>query len=293
MSGEQVVLGGPQATTLCHCWRVTCVDGLTLGFTDTDEEVAFDAAAFAPNTGLNASEVRESAGLAVDSSEVEGILSAASVTEDDIRSGRFDGAAVETWLVDWTDPSQRRLLRRATIGEISLQGGRFVATLEGLAAPLDRSRGRFVRRNCDAEFGDQACTVDLDDASWHSEAVVTETGPGRCVTVAGSEGYSADWFENGLLRWTADDGRARTVRIRRESETTDGRRLELDGTGLPPAAGTACTLIAGCDKLFATCRDRFGNGANFQGFPHLPGNDVAYSYVLRGTTPLDGEPVVE
>jgi uncharacterized phage protein (TIGR02218 family) len=35
---------------------------------------------------------------------------------------------------------------------------------------------------------------------------------------------------------------------------------------------------AGCDKQFATCRDRFGNAANFRGFPHIPGNDYVISH---------------
>jgi len=30
----------------------------------------------------------------------------------------------------------------------------------------------------------------------------------------------------------------------------------------------------GCDRAFATCRDRFSNTSNFRGFPYLVGNDV-------------------
>ncbi|MEZ5954292.1 MAG: DUF2163 domain-containing protein [Hyphomonas sp.] len=33
-----------------------------------------------------------------------------------------------------------------------------------------------------------------------------------------------------------------------------------------------------CDQQFPTCRDTFGNAANFRGFPHLPGAD----FVLQG-----------
>jgi hypothetical protein len=40
----------------------------------------------------------------------------------------------------------------------------------------------------------------------------------------------------------------------------------------------------GCDKRFSTCRDRFGNGLNFRGFPYLVGNDVLQAYPA-------GEPV--
>ncbi len=39
------------------------------------------------------------------------------------------------------------------------------------------------------------------------------------------------------------------------------------------AGGDTFIIAAGCDKRFATCRDRFANVANFRGFPHIPGND--------------------
>jgi len=37
-----------------------------------------------------------------------------------------------------------------------------------------------------------------------------------------------------------------------------------------------------CDKRFATCRDRFANGINFRGFPHIPGNDFVIAYPVPG-----------
>ena len=38
----------------------------------------------------------------------------------------------------------------------------------------------------------------------------------------------------------------------------------------------------GCDRALATCRDRFGNVANFRGFPHIPGNDFVLRYPRSG-----------
>ena len=39
------------------------------------------------------------------------------------------------------------------------------------------------------------------------------------------------------------------------------------------APGDRVRLTAGCDKRFATCRDKFANLVNFQGFPDIPGDD--------------------
>ena len=37
-----------------------------------------------------------------------------------------------------------------------------------------------------------------------------------------------------------------------------------------------------CDKRYATCSGTFGNGANFQGFPHLPGEDFLTAHPATG-----------
>ena len=39
------------------------------------------------------------------------------------------------------------------------------------------------------------------------------------------------------------------------------------------AEGTSVRLVAGCDKRMETCRLKFNNLLNFQGFPDLPGED--------------------
>ncbi|MEO6014096.1 MAG: DUF2163 domain-containing protein [Devosia sp.] len=46
----------------------------------------------------------------------------------------------------------------------------------------------------------------------------------------------------------------------------------------------------GCDRQIGTCRDRFGNVANFRGFPHIPGNDFVLTYP-RSDDPLEGSPM--
>ena len=52
--------------------------------------------------------------------------------------------------------------------------------------------------------------------------------------------------------------------------------------GTPASAGDGFQIIAGCDKQFATCREKFENSARFQGFPFLPGEDWATTYPAEG-----------
>lgn len=285
-------LSGRAVTTLCHCWRLIRADATVAGFTDHDRALTVDGTSFEPEAGFTATEARGTLGLGVDSADVEGALSSARITEADILEGLYDGASVETLLVDWTDPRNFTLLRQATIARIKRADGSFVAELESLGRGLDLVRGRRVRRNCDAELGDARCGVDLSGPQYRATGTVLSVA-GRDRLLAGGLGaYAAGWFSDGTLTWSSG---ARAAR----SEPVVSFRHELDGTALTLWSGSLSevrpgdefSVVAGCDKRFATCKEKFSNFANFRGFPHMPGNDQAYSYVTESGT-FDGAPIV-
>ena len=62
-------------------------------------------------------------------------------------------------------------------------------------------------------------------------------------------------------------------------------RLELAERAVRTiAVGDTFTIRAGCDKQASTCLGRFANLVNFRGFPHMPGNDTAFSYITTEQT---------
>ena len=67
--------------------------------------------------------------------------------------------------------------------------------------------------------------------------------------------------------------------------------LRADGAGWRRRRATRSRSSPACDKRFATCKAKFANALNFRGFPHLPGNDAAYGYVVEGGE-FDGGPIV-
>ena len=129
-------------TTTCHAWAITRGDGTVLGFTDHDRDLTFDGMTFRAGTGLSAMTLQQGTGLAVDNSEAIGALSDAAIREADIDAGRFDGAAVSAWVVNWADVAARQVIFRGTIGEIRRAGGAFSAELRGLAEALNQPMGR-------------------------------------------------------------------------------------------------------------------------------------------------------
>ncbi len=99
------------ATTLARCWRIARSDGMVLGFTDHDAALSFAGTDYLPL--MEGGEAAEKLGPQVATGEVLGVLRSDAVAEDDIVLGRYDGAVVETWRVNWRDVSQRLLERRA------------------------------------------------------------------------------------------------------------------------------------------------------------------------------------
>ncbi len=54
------------ATTVCHCWRVTRRDGTVIGFTEHDRDLPVDGTLCRAASGFRASEAEAALGLAVD-----------------------------------------------------------------------------------------------------------------------------------------------------------------------------------------------------------------------------------
>jgi uncharacterized phage protein (TIGR02218 family) len=281
-----------EATTICQCWKLTRKDGTVAGFTDHDSPLTVDGVACEPNSGFTASEARSSLGLAADTVDVEGALSSANLAEGDIEAGLFDGAIVETYLVNWAETDQFARIRKAAVGKIRRSDGRFSAELESMAQSLDRPNGRIVRRVCDAELGDARCRFDLDRTGFTASGAVSSVETADTIIVTGLTGYAAGWFGNGLLTWTSGAAVGRKARIIDHIVRSGEIAFVLWSEQIAdPEPGDAFTVVAGCDKRFRTCKEKFVNQLNFRGFPHLPGNDAAYGYATDGGN-FDGGPLV-
>jgi uncharacterized phage protein (TIGR02218 family) len=269
------------ATTLATCWRLARTDGVVLGFTDHDQTLSFAGTDYLPASGLDGGDAGTRIGPAVDTTEVVGVLSSDAIGEDDIAMGRYDGATVETWRVNWRDVSERLLLRRATVGEIVREDGRYRAELRSGQQALNQVRGRLYSPFCDATLGDARCGVDLGDPLLHASAVVVAVLDRNRLTASGLAGFDAGWFSYGRAAWaTGVRGGLTDAIVAHGRESSADVLSFVQPVGDWVAVGDTFAATAGCDRQFATCRDRFANTTNFRGFPHVPGND----FVLRGPT---------
>lgn len=273
------------STTLCRCWQVRRRDGVDYGFTDHDGNIAFDGIGFLASSGMSARAFQQVTGLAVDNSEAIGALSAAAVREEDLAAGRFDGAEVRCWQVNWQAPDQRILVFRGQFGEVTRVNGSFRVELRGLPEVLNQAQGRVFQSGCSAVLGDARCGVNLSLPNHQIETVIAERDELGGLWFDGMPALADGWFARGSLTPVEGAGADVVTAIRRDVLRDGRRRIELWHQPLVPLpVGSIVRLTVGCDRTAATCKTKFANFINFRGFPHIPGEDWLASYPNSGTT---------
>lgn len=270
-------------TMLARCWAVVRRDGTTFGFTDHDRVLTFGGIKFKADAGMTARAIMSATGLSVDNSEAMGALSDGTITEADIEAGRFDGAEVKAWLVNWAEVETRTLRFAGTIGELRRSGGAFHAELRGLTELLNQPQGRVYQTPCSAILGDRDCGFDLDTDGFATEIAVEGLQERRRFTFTNMAGFEPAWFERGRLRVMSGAAAGLIGLIKRDRFIGEAREVEVwEAFRKQIAAGDLIRLEAGCDKRFETCRLKFSNLPNFRGFPDIPGDDWLVSTPLSG-----------
>lgn len=258
-----------EVVTLAWCWRLVRRDGVVIGLTSHDRDIAVGGIVYRAAPGMKPSAIETSDSLDAATMDLEGAIASDAIAARDLDAGRWDGAELELFVTDWSAPGVAPVtVARGSLGAIERRGSAFAAELQGVTRLLDRPVCPATSPSCRAELGDHACRVDLAPFTHFRRVIAVD---GRTVTldaVAGAMGF-------GELMWMegANCGLASPV------IAADGAILHLaEAPAFVPAAPVRVRLIEGCDRQLATCRDRFANAVNFRGEAHLPGNDLLTRY---------------
>ena len=262
-------------TSIATLLKLTRRDGVTLGFTDHDADISYGGVTYRSAIGYLASAIEQRAGAQVDNVELQAMIDSDLLEDDDLQFGRWDHAEVVLMLCNWADPSMGiAILLRGWIGEVSTQGAQYRAEVRSLSQALSQEYGRQYGPECDAaKLGDERCRLDL--APHTVSSAVTEVGTDTRINFSCAGGLTANDFLYGWVEWTSGDNVGVLSPIKYNSETAFTLLIPS-----PKAIviGDTFNAVRGCDRRFETCRDKFANTLNFQGFPQVPGVDQIVQY---------------
>lgn len=261
-----------RVTAIVLCWRIERRDGVTIALTDHDRDLTVGEQVYRAAPGMTPSAIVRAEGLDATTMEARGALHAAAITARDLEAGRWDGARVVAFAIDWSRRGAAPIpLSEGRIGDVTVSDGGFTAELTGAAARLERPVAEATSPGCRASLGDARCRVAMAGRRHLARVSAVD---GRAVTLDRVEPVD-DAYGDGRLRWLtgANTGLESLV----AASHADGVTLRT-----PPSFAvvpqTLVELTEGCDRTLATCAGRFDNAANFRGEPYLPGVDLLTRY---------------
>jgi uncharacterized phage protein (TIGR02218 family) len=144
----------------------------------------------------------------------------------------------------------------------------FVAELRGISEALQQHQGQLCSPSCRAILGDSRCNVNLTSFSFNATINVVTSGG---IFTANALTQAAGYFTGGEIQWLT----GANAGLKREIKEFSNKQIIL-ALPMPYAlqVGDTFKAVAGCDKIFSTCKTKFNNVNNFRGEPHVPGTDA-------------------
>ncbi|WNO53539.1 DUF2163 domain-containing protein [Stakelama saccharophila] len=257
-------------TTMTLCWRLDRRDGVTIGLTAHDRDLERNGLVYRAAPGMTPSAIKRGAGLDVDTMDVTGALDHGAIDAADLRAGRWDGARVTLFAVDWERPDTPIELGRGTIGDVETTDTAFTAELRGVTAALERAAVEETAPACRAALGDGRCRVAMAGRRRMARVVTAE----NVVLTLDREEPIGNAYGFGMLAWFSGPNSG----LRAAIAASDGATVTLRRPPRFETVGALVEITEGCDKQLATCAERFGNAVNFRGEPYLPGIDLLTRY---------------
>lgn len=253
-----------------HCLRIIPQWGSPVYLTDHPRDIVIGANTYKTDSGYQFSGYASEANMSPGVMDLEGISGIAGIDRDEIVSGVFDGARVYAFATTWNNPVvDEEPLGVAIMGKATMKDDRYTTELMMLVDALNQTVGKTYTPSCQKEFGGQGfagCKVALGPITVIGTlSAVTSNSVFRDSTRA----EVADYFGAGTIAFTTG-ANAGLKPHKIKTHAADGTITLHEPFHYAVAVGDAYTLIPGCRKRQADCRDKWNNIINFGGFSFVP-----------------------
>lgn len=253
------------------CWKVIRKDGEILGFTDHSEPITFDSVTFEAKSGYSRSAIDSNLELSVSNLEIESIFDSSGITEQDLVKGRYDGARIEVYLVNWQNVSERVLYLKATLGECKNTGEIYTAELRALSDKLNQNIANLTSRSCRYQFGDSRCGINLASHTW--TGTVAAVASRQSFELSDTAPTTDNYFNEGTVTFTSGNNEGVIGQV---LGYNSARILTLwEPAPYTITVGDSLTVTTGCNRELSGCQG-YSNVVNFGGEPHVPGADKVF-----------------
>lgn len=260
-------------STSALCLRIVCSNGTTIRVTRYPTNLTMsNGQVYLTGSGFDFTGYESTSGFSPSAIDLEGILGFAGVTRDQVASGVFDGARAYLFACNFLSPVEDyEPIVASFLGKATLTDSGYRFEEVALVDALNQTVGHSYTPACPKTFGGQefaGCKVALGPLT--VSGTLTAVSNQRIVRDA-SRSEVADYFAYGTLQFTSGaNAGLKPLEIKRHE--ADGTIETFEPFYYLPVVGDSYTLIPGCRKRLADCRDKWNNVLNFGGFTTIPTN---------------------
>ena len=261
------------------CLRIVPLTGSPIYLTRHPRALTMSGHIYLSGSGYDFTGYSAAANLSPAMIDLEGVAGLAGICYDEVASGLFDNARAYLFATTWNAPVEdEEPIVASILGKTTLMDGRYKIEEMSLVDALNQSVGKTYTPQCPKTFGSQTyagCKKALGP--------LTVTGTLSAVTSTSivrdsARVEAADYFAVGTLQFTSG-ANAGLKPLEIKSYAANGTVEVFEPFHYLPAIGDAYTLIPGCRKRLADCRDKWNNVVNFGGFSFVP---TSSQYAQRG-----------
>ena len=264
---------------------ITRKDGVVIGFTTVDFDIIYGGITYSATTSLDITSIRQSVGTGIDNVDLTGAIDSSIITESDLYAGLYDNAQVRLMMCDYTDLSKGvAILLVGFIGQLTYEDGKFLAEFRSLMQRTTAKCGNITSQSCRVtKLGNSQCAP---GGNFQNGLTISSYRFTRTLSAVSADGYSltfssdssaSGYYDYGRVWFTTGPASGQFFSREIKSHTlVSGQAVIVLQEAFPFSlvVGNSAVLEAGCDRLYTTCRNKFGNYYNFRGEPYIPGNDV-------------------
>lgn len=262
------------------CLRIVPVTGSPIYLTRHPRPLVMGGHTYLSGSGYDFSGYSAEASLSPAMIDLEGVAGLAGIGYAEIASGLFDNARAYLFATTWNAPVEdEEPIVASFLGKTTLTDGRYKIEEMALIDALNQSVGKTYTPQCPKTFGSQTYA-----GCMKALGPLTVTGALSAVTSASivrdaARAEAADYFAGGTLQFTSGANIGlKPLEIKRHE--ADGTIEVFEPFYYLPVIGDTYTLIPGCRKRLADCRDKWNNVVNFGGFSNIP---TSSQYAARGS----------
>src|SRR6185369_2973596 len=190
-SSEMISHIGQEVTTLAGCLKITRKDGEVFAYTthDQDLEISNDDSpetftTYQANGSYVPTAQKSDNQMGVPNEEIIGAIMATDITYEDLVAGKFTGARVQRFFVNWADLSQGKILLPGyKLGTVTPEDNHFRTELRGMIDILRARTGLVAEPSCGVDLFSEKCG--LNASEFVQSGTVTATDGKKVIEFSG------------------------------------------------------------------------------------------------------------